>query len=503
MRMQRRFVYIWFKYLLTDWLSRAKPALKQQPLALTHPEKGQVIIAALNASAENAGARGGMPLADARSIAPQLLAMEYETGRPEKILKAMAEWCSRYSPLVTVDRAEGLWLDMTGGMHLFGGEKPLLEDVNRAFRKLDYAVRIAVADTPGGAWAIARHAPAGPIVAAGALRKRLSPLPVEALRLPPELSARLISLGLRTIGDLYALPRGPLARRLGQEVLLRLDQALGDTAEALTPFRAPPVLEMRAHVSEGVMVLDGIILVLKKLIGELCAQLGENGDGLRRGRFQAFLFDGQVQTVDIQTSSPSKNAGHLFKLFEEKALKMNVGFGAESFVLAALVVEKVSGIQKGLDDLCDTQDNPALLPELIDRLHQRLGHESVYSLHPRQSHLPERCIAKAAPLAPATPETWPQDRPRPVLLLPRPAPIDVVAPVPDYPPMMFRYKGKQHRIRHAEGPERIEQEWWRQKGELRDYYRLEDEAGQRYWIYRLGHYAQGTPSRWFLHGFFG
>lgn len=501
--MQRRFIYIWFKYLLTDWIARAKPALKLQPLALIRPEKGQVIIASVNKSAEKVGVCDGMPLADARAVAPQLLTMEYEVERSEKILKAMAEWCSRYTPLVTVDAAEGLWLDMTGGMHLFGGEKPLLQDINSAFQQLDYTVRIAIADTPGGSWAIARHAPTGPIVALGALRRRLSPLPVEALRLPPELSVRLISLGFRKIGDLCALPRGPLARRLGQEVLMRLDQALGEAGEALTTFRAPPVLEMRAHVPEGVMVLSGIILVLKKLTDKLCAKLGESGAGLRHGRFQAFLFDGQVETINIHTSSPSKNAKHLFKLFEEKASKMNVGFGAESFVLAALVVEQVSGMQKGLDGLEDTQDSPTMLPELIDRLHQRLGNDSVYSMQPRQSHLPERCSVRAVPLTPSTAETWPQDRPRPVLLLSRPAPIDVVAPVPDYPPMMFRYKGKQHRICHAEGPERIEQEWWRQKGELRDYYRLEDQAGQRYWIYRLGHYAQDTPSRWFLHGFFG
>lgn len=501
--MQRRFIYIWFKYLATDWLARATPALKLRPLALTHLEKGKVIIAALNAAAESAGLSPGMPLADARAFMPGLQAMPYDPRRPEKILKAMAEWCNCYTPLVTIDAAQGLWLEMTGGTHLFGGEKLLLADVNRAFGKLDYAVRIAIADTPGGAWAVARYAPAGPIVAVDDLKRRLSPLPVEALRLDAASAIRLVSLGLRKIGDIYALPRGPLSRRVGQDVLLRLDQALGAAFEALTPFRPPPLLEMRAHVPEGVMVLEGIITVLQKLIDKLCARLNESGDGLRHGRFQAFLFDGRIETITIRTSSPSKSPKHLFKLFEEKALTMSIGFGAESFVLAALAVERIIGSQNEFTGVSDAREVPALLPELVDRLHQRLGPASVYRLQPRQSHLPERCMATTAPLAPVLTDTWPRDRVRPVLLLHRPALIDVVAPVPDYPPMMFRYKGKQHRIRHAEGPERIEQEWWRQKGEMRDYYRLEDDTGQRYWIYRLGHYAQGSPSRWYLHGFFG
>lgn len=501
--MGQRFAYIWFQYLLTDWLARRTPALKEQPLALSCPENGQMIVAAVNAAAEKASVHKTMPLADARAIAPQLLVMAYETHRPENILRHMAKWCSRYTPLVTIDPAEGLWLDMTGGTHLFGGEKALLEDINRVFRQLGYAVRIAVADTPGGAWAIARHAPKGPIAPPGSLKQRLAPLPVEALRLELPLAVRLISLGLRRIGDLYVLPRGPLARRFGKEVLLRLDQSLGDAPEALTPFRPPPVLETRAHTPEGVMVLAGVITVLRKLLDQLCARLNDNGEGVRLARFEAFLFDGRIEAIDIGTSSPSKSAKHLFKLFEEKALKMNIGFGAECFVLSALQTEPIAGAQKGLEGLGDSDASAAQLPELIDRLQQRLGAQSVYRLGPRQSHLPERCSVRTGPLEDKNPENWPADRPRPILLLPRPTPIDVVAPVPDYPPMMFRYKGQLHRIRHAEGPERIEAEWWRQKCELRDYYRLEDETGQRYWIFRLGHYAPDNPSRWYLHGFFG
>ncbi len=501
--MQQRYVYIWFQYLVTDWMARRSPALKDQPLVLTRAENGKVVIAAVNAAAEKAGAFKTMPLADARAIAPQLMAMTYDAARPKNILTAMAEWCCRYTPLVTIDPAEGLWLDMTGGIHLFGGEKPLLEDINRIFRQLGYAVRVALADTPGGAWAIARHAATGPIAARGQLPQRLSHLPIEALRLDVDTVMRLISLGLRRVGDLYNLPRGPLSRRLGPEVLLRLDQSLGKTAEALTPFRSPPVLETRAQTPEGVMVLEGVIVVLKKLLEQMCSQLNESGGGVRHARFQAFLFDGRVETVDIGTSAPSKNPKHLFKLFEEKILKMNIGFGAESFVLSTPSVDAIGGAQDCFDGLGNTQEIAAQLPELVDRISQRLGPNTVYRLAPRQSHLPERCVVKSSPLQSPTPGAWPQDRPRPVMFLPRPAPIDVVAPVPDYPPMMFRYKGKMHRIRHAEGPERIEAEWWRQKSELRDYYRLEDEAGQRYWIYRLGHYAQDNPSRWYLHGFFG
>lgn len=501
--MQRRFVFIRFCYLLTDWTIRRRPELGGKALVLAASRGGQRVIAAVNALAESTGVYNEMPLADARALAPQLTVLDFDETRARKILAAMAEWCIRYTPLVTIDPARGLWLDMTGGAHLFGGETSLIGDINLKFKSLGYQVRVAAADTAGGAWALAYHARTGPIAAPGSLRRRLAPLPVECLRLRDGEAGRLASLGLRKVEHIINLPRGPLSRRLGKHVLLRLDQALGMAEEALTPFRIPPVLEARAHAPDGVMVQSGLIVTLKRLIDQLCEKLAEGGNGLREGRFQVFRFDGQVETVGISTSGPSKSSKHLFKLFEEKALKINLGFGAESFVLSALHIEPVSGAQDGLQGLGMAEDTSHLLPELVDRLRQKLGDAHIYRFHPYESHLPERAAQRAAPLAALTGAAWPLDRARPVLLLPHPAPIEVVAPVPDYPPMMFRYKGSLHRIRHAEGPERIEAEWWRRKSELRDYYRLEDENGKRYWIFRLGHYRHQAPSRWFLHGFFG
>jgi protein ImuB len=141
------------------------------------------------------------------------------------------------------------------------------------------------------------------------------------------------------------------------------------------------------------------------------------------------------------------------------------------------------------------------LGELIDRLANRVGAEAIHRYLPDEHYWPERSLKLASSLVEKLTCIWPTEKPRPLQLLSRPDYIEVTAPIPDYPPMLFRYKGKLHTIINADGPERIEQEWWLEQGQHRDYYRVEDELGQRYWIFRLGHYQEATY-QWFIHGFF-
>ena len=139
--------------------------------------------------------------------------------------------------------------------------------------------------------------------------------------------------------------------------------------------------------------------------------------------------------------------------------------------------------------------------ELVDRLAVRLGSGRIYRALPQASHIPEKAVKITASMKEKPSVSWPE-KSRPVRILAKPEPVEVMAPVPDYPPMLFRHKGKLHRIRRAEGPERIEHEWWVAGGMSRDYYRLEDEDGNRYWIFRAGHYRPEKTSQWFLHGYF-
>jgi protein ImuB len=234
---------------------------------------------------------------------------------------------------------------------------------------------------------------------------------------------------------------------------------------------------------------------------DLCAQMNVKGCGLREGVLQAFRLDGRAERLNIGTGNPSRNPKHLFKLFEEKLPRLDPGPGIETFILCAPKTELVTPAQNGMGMDADNYFHDDNLPELIDRLAGRLGMERIYGIAPRDSHWPERAV-RATGVLDHKPGAWTADRERPVMLLARPEPIDVMAPVPDDPPMLFRRKGALHRIRYSEGPERIEAEWWLRSGDLRDYYRLEDDDGNRYWVFRSGHYRPEEKSKWFLHGFF-
>lgn len=500
--MTRRYVAIWFRHLLTDWMMRQKPELAGKPFALCKAERGQVIIMAASPPALQSGIKPGMGFADARALLPSLLNLDFEPDRAEKILSSMAGWCIRYSPLVGLQGQDGLWIDMTGGSHLFGGEKKLLREMVLRFQSFGYTTRAALADTPGGAWAVARYGRNQPIIPAGGLKAALAPLPPMALRFPEETAVTLISLGIRTLSDIYAIPRPALSRRFGASFILRLDQALGEMEEPLTSYQTPPEYAARLHFPDGVSTPESIERVLHRLLDDLCTQMEAAPCGLRTGELQCFRLDGRTQTLSIGTGSPSSRRKHLFKLLAEKLGTLDPGPGIETFILSASRTEAITATQDAMDMDAGCQFHDGNLPELVDRLSSRLGPPNIYRMIPRESHWPERAEKKAGAMQEPPAENWPQDKERPVMLLARPEPIDVMAPVPDYPPMLFRHRGQLHRIRHADGPERLEAEWWLRTGELRDYYRLEDEAGNRFWVFRQGHYRPEEKSGWFLHGFF-
>ncbi|MBO0764541.1 MAG: DNA polymerase Y family protein, partial [Hyphomicrobiaceae bacterium] len=381
---------------------------------------------------------------------------------------------------------------------------------------------------------------AGMILAPGTEADALRPLPLAALRLPEATLSLLRRLGLRRIGDIMDAPRAPLAARF-EALLLRLDQALGRAPEPLAPAIPAPVYRAQGMFEEPIMSHEHVLEAATRLLNSLAAELARDGVGVRVLRLILFRVDSGVETVKIGLAAPSRDPRHIVGLIALRlehvagADSINTDFGFEAAALHVLTAEPLTNRQTGLA-MGEAAAPPEALAQLIDRLQQRLGRAAVRQLYPHQSHIPERAVrarppsARASPRLPLTPSArregplsasseresaqclWrgpaqTPPAPRPLLLLPRPEPTEVVALIPEGPPRQFRWRGVRHQVAHAQGPERIAPEWWRQSpsdAPERDYYTVEDSAGRRFWLYRAGRYGLGeAPPQWFIHGVFG
>lgn len=497
--MSGRFVSIWFPHLSTDWFSLHQPHLKKLPFVLRTSSHGRMVITSTNVVAEQKGIAKGMPLADAKAIIPELEVMDDQSDLPLKLLNRLAEWCIRFSPIVGIDSPDGLLLDASGCPHLWGGEEAYLADIVKKLQNRGYDVRVAIADTIGIAWGMARFGKKPLIVGKEANLEALLFLPPEALRLEPETFDRLHKLGLHEIGQFINMPRPSLRRRFGPQFISQLDKALGYQIEMITPVQPIEPYQERLPCIESIATLTGIEIALKELLKKLCLRLVQEQKGLRTAQFKCYRVDGKVEQIAIETNSPSLSMEHLFKLFEIKLSSIEPDLGIELFVLEAPKVEDHLPKQKKLWDASGGLEDERLA-ELIDKLSVKFGKECINRYLPDEHYWPERSFKPASSLQEKLTTFWCEDKLRPLQVLKDPEPIVVAAPIPDYPPMLFRYKGKVHKIIKADGPERIEQEWWIQQGQHRDYYHVEDEEGRRYWLFRLGHYDQ--TFQWFIHGFF-
>lgn len=486
---------------MTDWLIIRRPALKEQPFVLAAPDHGRMVITAANIVALAQGINTGMAVADARAIIPSLQVFDDMPGKTDRLLQALGKWCIRYTPVAAVDLPDGLILDVSGCAHLWGGEQSYLKEIVTRLSIAGYNVRAAMADTIGTAWAIARFEEATPIVRSGDQLEALLPLPPAALRLEADIVQRLHKLGLYKVSSFITMPRSALRRRFGQDILRRLDQALGYEDEAIQPLEPVQPYQERLPCLEPILTATGIEIALKRLLDTLCSRLQQEGKGMRTAVLKAFRVDGKTEQIEIGTNRASHHAEHLFKLFENKISTIEPALGIELFVLEAPKTEELPSQQETLwTGGCSLES--IRMAELVDRLANRIGAHAIHRYLPDEHYWPERSIKPASSLQEKPATTWRNDHPRPVRLLPQPEPVEVAAPIPDYPPMLFRYKGKLHNIKKADGPERIEQEWWIEGGQHRDYYMVEDEEGQRYWLFRSGHYDADKSHGWFIHGFF-
>jgi len=500
-------------------------------------------LAALNPQARTTGLSVYMRLADARALVPDLVTADGEPEADRKLIEALAGWCDRYTPWVAVDPlgsalAEedatqvcsaggfggdaGLLLDVTGCGHLYGkeeaGERTLLADLVERLARHDFTCRAAMADTAGAAWALARYGEkqADLFCPRNGQRDALAPLPVDGLRLDPPILETFLKLGLRRIGDLYPLPRAPLSRRFGEQPLTRLDQMLGRVDEPIEPRRPPPAFRSRISFAEPIGRSEDIAAATSRLLAALCKQFEQASVGARKLEVALYRVDGSVDRTAIGTSRPNRDNPKLMKLFEDRLGELDPGFGVELMILSAPEVEEWTGAQ---DHLPET-GTPAKSSwhedgtiDLADRLAIRLGVENVTRLMPHDSHLPDRVQTNAPLATPVQAGAWARiaamKGTRPTRLLQKPEPIDVTALLPDDPPRQFQWHRHTHRIVSVEGPERVADEWWRPRpgGRLmpanivppvRDYYRVEDNDGGRFWLFRDGSL---NTAKWYLHGF--
>jgi len=497
---QKRFATIWFPHLTTDWFIRRQPRLKEIPFVLAAPDHGRMEVTAANVPAQTQGIYKGMVVADARAIILSLEVLDDKPELPGKLLKGIAEWCIRYTPIVAIDPPDGLILDVTGCTHLWGSEKKYLADIIKRIKNFGYHIKAAIADTIGAAWAVTRYGQEL-IIESNTQQAALQLLPPAALRVEAATTELLEKLGLRQIKDFMNMPKSALRRRFGTHLLLRLGQALGYEEEGIIPVQPIEPYQERLPCLEAIVTAIGIEMALQQLLNTLCRRLQQEQKGLRMAVFKGYRIDGKIESVSIGTNRPSCNSKHLFKLFEIKIETIEPAAGIELFTLDALKVEALSTVQETLWNGREELDDMAL-SELLDRIGGKLGNDCIYRFMPDEHYWPERSFKKALELDEKLQTTWQPNKTRPLQILYKPEMIEVTAPVPDYPPMLFRYKGKLHKVVKADGPERIEQEWWLQQGQHRDYYSVEDEEGRRYWLFRSGHYDAEASYQWFIHGFF-
>jgi protein ImuB len=447
-----------------------------------------------------------MAVTHARAMVPELDVADHDPVADAALLERLALLAARrWTPRACVSGADGLFLDLTGTAHLFGGEETMCRRLLAFCARAGFTARIAVAGTLGAAHALARFGGGAlTLCPPGGEAEALAPLPLACLRLGETALATARRVGLERVGEVIALPRGPLGRRFGKDLLARLDQALGRAAEAIQPVVPEELPSATLRLFDPLMTAEAIEAALATLLADLLATLEQAGLAARALTLLCDRVDGRTERIAIGTSRATRDARHLHRLLAMKIETIDPGFGIETLHLLAGRCEPLR--PQAIDGALTGEPPAPDLAALVDRLAGRLGARRLYRWSALESDVPERSVARVAPLAPVA--EWPA-YPRPVCLLAPPERVEnVVALLPDQPPRRFTWRGRAYRVVRADGPERIYGEWWRRAAEaeaVRDYFQVETEDGARFWLYRRGDGidpATGDLS-WYLHGVFG
>jgi protein ImuB len=506
----RRVVSLYLPTWPTDRLRRrlgaaAPPA--DAPLVLVRAAGRKRVVTAADAEALRLRLFPGMAAAQARALCAELVVHDADPQGDAEALDRLALWALRlYAPIAAGDPPDGLIIDVTGAAHLRGGEEALLADMLRRLAEAGVAARAAMAGTWGAAHALARYVAAPAlIVASDQSGRAIAHLPVRALRLPSGMPEALGKMGLDLVTEIEARPRAPLALRFGPELTRRLDQAHGRAAEPIEPVEIPEMVQVRRAFAEPIGAPETLARYTLKLVEALCEALDGRGLGARTLDLRFHRVDNRIEVIRVGMARPVRDVRRLTRLLCDKLETVDPGFGVETMVLAAPMAEALTWkpVINGL-----TEPAIADVADLVDTLSNRLGSGRLYRVAPAQSDVPERSMRRIEATAPPTGDTWPARWPRPARLLAHPERIEALALLPDQPPASFTWRGVRRRVNRADGPERIFGEWWRRDGEVdavRDYFQLEDDAGERFWVFRRGDGEQAATGdlSWFMHGLFG
>ncbi len=482
-------------------------AADRPPLATTEKQRGALRIVQLDEQAQALGLTPGMSLADARARAPELEAVDHDPHNDEQLLEQLADRCDRYTPMVAIDLPDGLILDISGCAHLFGDEGAMLADVERLLQRYRLRWRHAFASTPEAARALARFSRAP----AADERSAVCRLPVAALGLPPEQEQALVRAGLKSIGDLARRPTAPLSARFGKAATFALERLLGRSDSRITPRRVEPMLILEHRFAEPVGRMDDVLAATGQMLADAASRLEEVHKGGRSFHLRLYRSDGERRDLSVETGRPVRDPAIILRLLQDRidalADPIDPGFGFDLIRMAVPVIEAMGGEQLALEGGRVSDEE---VTALLDRLSARHGRRRFRRFVARDSHVPEQA-ALALPGTKSPPvQAWPVTEEkgpprRPVHLFDPPQPVTVIAEVPDGPPQCFRWQRVLYEVARYEGPERIAAPWWEQEGNglTRDYYRVEDRRGRRFWLFRHGLYGSERPDPgWYIHGLF-
>lgn len=475
-----------------------------KPLVVISRSGAKRWVSAADVAARKSGLRVEMPASKAQAVVADLVMIDADPAADAAALERLALWALRqYSPVVAVDNNDGIVMDTEGADHLRGGEELLISGLVNLLRGRGLTARAAVADTWGAAHAIARLTSAETtVVPVGQVAKAVLGLPIHCLRLASETIQSLRVLGVETVGELSAMPRAPLTLRFGPEPGRRLDQLFGRVAEPIEPLRTPELVEVSRNFQEPIGAPETIEKYIRRLVEQLTAELEKRGLGVRRSDLVIHRVDNTRQCLRAGLAKPVRDPSRLSKLLCDRIEKIDPGFGIEKLVLVAIVAEPLEEKQVASSLIEEEVVDVTPLVDILGNRGQRL-----YRLTPVASDVPERSTVRIPATAEETGADWAAKWRRPTRLLPHPERIEVVALLPDQPPAMFTWRGKRRRVKRADGPERIFGEWWQRPREMqavRDYFVVEDEVGERYWVYRAGDGVdiETGSHRWFMHGVF-
>jgi len=500
-----RVVSIFLPDLPTDRIRRDDPAIPDdQPIAVIAKSGSRRWVSSADAAARKIGVRVGMPAAKAQALFRGLMLVDADPIADTLALGRLGLWAlGHYSPIVAVDGIDGLVVDTEGADHLQGGELPMITGIVNMFRSRKLTARVAIADTWGAAHACVRAINRDTvIVPRGEVVRAVEKLPISLLRLPEKVVHDLCVLGFQTIGELSNTPRAPLALRFGPEVGRRLDQMFGRMSEPIDPIRTAELVEVSRSFQEPIGAAETINKYVGRLVVQLVAELEKRGLGARRTDLIVHKVDNTIQAIRAGTAKPARDVAWLTKLFKDRTEKIEPGFGIERLTLVAVSAEPLVEEQKASSLVVQETTDMTPLIDIFGNRGQR-----VYRVAPFASDVPERSVQRISAVTEDGAESWIGHWRRPVRLFDRPEHIQAIALIPDYPPASITWRGKRHRVKRADGPERIFGEWWMRPNELeavRDYFVIENDDGERYWIFRSGDGVDPETGnhQWFMHGIF-